>query len=106
MPPQQAAPVMLFSVVCENHQVYTTVLANSNFFPRTRWFQQVMLYHIAGKFGKSWAIRQTKIIQTLHYVVITINSQRHSPNFPSPNLLRNEFAKFSSCQIFLLYGMQ
>jgi len=37
---------------------------------------------------------QTKIIQTLHYIII-INSQHHLPNFLSPNLLRTEFAKLS-----------
>jgi len=44
-----------------------------------------------GEFGKSQAIRQTKIIQTLHYVIIIINSQCHSPN-----LLRTEFAELST----------
>jgi len=49
-------------------------------------------------------IRQTKIIQTLHYVIIIINSQRHLPNLPLPNLLRTEFAKLSSRQTFLPYS--
>jgi len=47
------------------------------------------------EFGESQVIRQTKVIQTLHYIIIIINSQCHSPNFPSPNLLRTEFTKLS-----------
>jgi len=58
-----------------------------------------------GEFGESQVIRQTKIIQTLHYVIIIINLQHHLSNFHSPNLLRTEFAKLSSCQTFLLYGI-
>jgi len=49
-----------------------------------------------GEFGESRVIRQTKIIQTFRYVIIIINSQHHSPNFPLLNLLRTEFAKLSS----------
>jgi len=55
------------------------------------------MYRIAGKFGefgKSQAFCQTKIIYTLHYVIIIINSC-HSPDIPLPNLLRTEFAKLS-----------
>jgi len=58
-----------------------------------------------GKFGESQAIHQTKIIQTLCYVIIIINSQCHSPNFPSPNLLRTEFTKLSPRQTFIVYSI-
>jgi len=34
-----------------------------------------------------------KSSKLLHYTIIIINSQRCSPNFPLPNLLRTEFAK-------------
>jgi len=64
----------------------------------------ISLKNLAGKkfgeFGESLAIGQTKIIQTLHYVIIIINSQHHLPNFPSLNLLRTEFTKLSSYQTF------
>jgi len=53
------------------------------------------------EFGKSQAIHQTKIIQTLHYIIIIINSQCCSPNLPLPNLLRTEFAKLSCYTVHL-----
>jgi len=56
------------------------------------------------EFGESQVIRQTKISQTLHYVIIIINSQHHLPNFPLSNLLKTEFAKLFSCTTFLLYS--
>jgi len=60
-----------------------------------------------GKFGKSQAIHQTKIIQTLHYIIIIINLQFNfqcrSPNFPLPNLLRITFAKLSCYMVFTSY---
>jgi len=54
---------------------------------------------VGRKFGESRVICQTKIIQTLYYVTIIINSQRHLPNFPLPSLLRTEFAKLSCYMI-------
>ena len=54
-------------------------------------------YRIAGKFGESSVIRQTKTIQIFTYNYYLMAESIHSPNFSSPNTHNSEIRQtFSS----------
>jgi len=53
-------------------------------------------YHIAGKFGESSLIRQTKSIQISTYNYNLLDESIHSPNFFRQMIKTSEFAKLLS----------
>ena len=59
-------------------------------------------YHIAGKFGKSSAIHQTKLVVTINNPLADLFIQQ---TFFHQMLEKSRFAKHSLRQTFLLYGI-
>jgi len=62
-------------------------------------------YHIAGKFGESQVIYQTKTIKISTYKYNLLAKSIHLPNFFSQMLKMSKFAKLYAHQTFLLYGI-